>query len=161
MTCEHRADESYYEDELHLCALRPRKKDSRPEVHPWCVCDSWKLTTNADVLEWIAEAGKDGVSVADKPTLRDMVNDGASVRRIVDYIREQLKEGGRECNVVIEYSITRSWTAVVELDTGAVLRVGCGQVHGAEPIDTLVELVDRIEAAVKRYWELNPKETTD
>ena len=61
MTCEHRADESYYEDELHLCALRPRKKDSRPEVHPWCVCDSWKLTTNADVLEWIAEAGKDGV----------------------------------------------------------------------------------------------------
>jgi hypothetical protein len=84
-----------------------------------------------------------------------MTDTGASVKRIVDYIHERLKDTGKDANVVIEYSTTFEWTAVIEVGNGAILRSGCGHVHAQEPIETLVELFDYIDKSIDRYWELN------
>jgi len=96
--------------------------------------------------------------MSDPTLLRELVSDGASVRRIEEHIRARLKEHGPGANVVIEYSTMSEWTAVIEVPTGATLTVGCGLVYNAEPIDTLVRLLDEIDKAIDHYWELNKEE---
>jgi hypothetical protein len=93
----------------------------------------------------------------DKPNIRSMVDTGASVKRIVDYIHERLKGTGKDATVTIEYSTTFGWMAIISVDTGATLNSGCGLVHDQEPIETLVELFDHIDKSLDRYWELNKK----
>ena len=86
---------------------------------------------------------------------KEMVDTGNSVRRIVDHVRERLQGTGEDASVLIEYSTTFGWVAVITVGTGAMLRSGCGHVHGQEPIETLVELFEHIDASITRYWEIN------
>ena len=90
---------------------------------------------------------------APKPML--LADTGAAVKRIVDYIHERLQGTGGPANVIIEYSTSFGWTAVIKVGNGATLRSGCGHVHAQEPIGTLVELFDHIDKSLDRYWELN------
>jgi len=96
--------------------------------------------------------------MADAPTVRAMVDTGASVKRIVAYVHERLKGTCKDATVIIDYSTMSGWGAVIEVGTGAILRSGCGLVHAQEPIDTLVELFDHIDKSIDRYWELNTPE---
>lgn len=90
----------------------------------------------------------------EKPTLRAMVSDGASVRRIIDYVQEQLKDP--KCTVAIDCSDCCGWGAVIARSSGAVLNIGHSRSYDQkEPIGTLVELTEKIDEAIAHYWELN------
>lgn len=90
--------------------------------------------------------------MSDKPTIRDMTSDGASVRRIVAHIRERMRPAG-SCSVDIGFSTTYGWVASIELISGTLLRTGCGHVHLMDPIDTLVRLLDEIDMLIDKYWK--------
>ena len=84
------------------------------------------------------------------------------MRRIVDYLRERVWEADKSCSVSIGFSTTYGWVGEVEVETGALLRTGHGHVYGMEPIDTLVRLLDELDACVDKYLERHkPKEADD
>lgn len=95
----------------------------------------------------------------DNPSLRAMVDTGASVRRIVAHVREQLNDP--EARVNISYLSHGGWHGAIETTRGATIRVGCLHEHAAEEIDTLAEMFEQLVAAVEHSEEINGRRSKE
>ena len=85
----------------------------------------------------------------DGPSMRALVDTGASVRRIVDVVRTRLADP--ECRVTIQYITDAGWLFCAETTRGAVIRSSWGD----ERVETLVELFDKFIEAVEHSEGIN------